>query len=87
MAGRHKGTPKTGGRRPGTPNKNTTAIKDAFKQAFDDMGGAEALVTWGRENQTDFYKLASKLIPVDMNAKLEGDLNINWPLPKTPLDE
>jgi hypothetical protein len=52
------------GRVKGVPNKTTKLIKEAFAEAFDKLGGADALVTWGRENQTEFYKLASKLIPI-----------------------
>lgn len=62
---------KTGGRRPGSPNKFTSSVKDAFAEAFNKLGGAEALFLWGKENQTDFYKLASKLIPADVNMAVE----------------
>ena len=65
-----KGKPKTGGRKPGVVNKATASVKEAFAEAFDKLGGAEALVAWGRENPTDFYKLASKLIPTDVNMAL-----------------
>jgi hypothetical protein len=71
-AGRPKGTPKTGGRKPGTPNKTTVAVKEAFKQAFDDLGGTSALVTWAMENPTQFYQLYSKLIPTEIDATLSG---------------
>jgi hypothetical protein len=71
-AGRPKGTPKTGGRKAGTPNKTTVAVKEAFKQAFDDLGGTSALVTWAMENPTQFYQLYSKLIPTEIDATLSG---------------
>jgi hypothetical protein len=66
--GRPKGSPKTGGRKKGTPNKATTAVKEAFRQAFEDLGGTQALVTWAMENPTQFYQLYSKLIPTDVNV-------------------
>lgn len=56
------------GRKPGSPNKSTVAAKQAFQLAFDELGGVEALTTWARSNETDFYKLFSKLIPQDVNA-------------------
>jgi hypothetical protein len=71
-AGRPKGTPKTGGRKAGTPNKTTVAVKEAFRQAFDDLGGTQALVTWAQENPTQFYQLYSKLIPTEIDATIAG---------------
>lgn len=57
---------KWGGRQKGTPNKITTSIKEGFKLAFDAIGGHEELAKWGMENRTEFYKLASKLIPTEI---------------------
>lgn len=62
----------TGGSRKGIPNKTTASIKDAFKQAFEGMGGAQALQSWGAENPNLFYPLASKLIPAEIVGK-DGD--------------
>lgn len=61
---------KTGGRVAGTPNKATATAKQAFQLAFDEIGGPQALAAWAAENQTDFYKLFSKLIPQDVNANI-----------------
>lgn len=54
------------GRPKGAVNKTTASVKEAFKAAFDDLGGAAALVEWAKGNPTDFYKLASKLIPTEL---------------------
>lgn len=54
---------KTGGRTKGTPNKVTTAFKSAVLAAFDNLGGEDGLTAWARENQTEFYKIAARLIP------------------------
>lgn len=64
-----KPRPSGAGRRAGTPNKTTASIKAAFVAAFDNLGGIPALVEWGKENPTDFYKLVSRLIPVEVQAK------------------
>ena len=58
------------GRPKGTPNKLTASIKDAFRLAFDAIGGTDALAAWAKENQTDFYKLAARLIPVEIQGKV-----------------
>jgi hypothetical protein len=63
---------KTGGRRKGTPNRFTSAMRDAFRQAFDDLGGVPQLVEWAKENRTDFYKLAARLIPTEIEATGDG---------------
>ena len=59
---------KTGGRKPGTPNKVTASIKAAFTEAFVSMGGVPALVKWGKSNRTEFYKLAGRLIPHEVHG-------------------
>ena len=66
--GRPKGLPKTGGRKAGTPNKTTASMREAWREAFDELGGVPSLVSWGRENPTEFYKLVTKLIPQDVTS-------------------
>lgn len=61
------GTPGPG-RPKGMPNKATASIKAAFLEAFERRGGADALLRWAEDNETEFYKLASKLIPTEVNA-------------------
>lgn len=65
---------KTGGRKKGTINKFTASAKEAFQLAFDEMGGASELKAWALENQTQFYKLYSRLIPVD--ATINGNVTV-----------
>lgn len=62
----HKGHKKAGGRKPGSKNKTTSAVKAALVQAFDEMGGVETLVAWGKKNKTEFYKIWSKLLPTEI---------------------
>lgn len=57
--------PEGAGRKKGIPNKVTTKAREAFALAFDDIGGGKALAQWAEENQTEFYKLYARLIPVD----------------------
>jgi hypothetical protein len=61
-----KGHKKAGGRRPGTPNKTTTAVKAALVEAFDGLGGTAALIEWGKLNPGEFYKLWAKLLPTEI---------------------
>jgi hypothetical protein len=66
--GRPKGLPKTGGRKKNTPNKITATFKTALLEAFQDLGGTEALVRWARRHQTEFYKICARLIPHEVSG-------------------
>lgn len=55
------------GRPKGSKNKTTLQIKQAFLEAFVELGDVPGLVAWGRENLTDFYKLAARLIPTEQH--------------------
>jgi hypothetical protein len=46
-----------------TPPKITAKARDHLAAAFDYMGGVPALVIWGRENPTEFYRIWARLIP------------------------
>jgi hypothetical protein len=62
---------KTGGRRPGSINRTTASVKAALVAAFDELGGVEALVKWGRKNPNLFYPLWARLAPTEV--KVEGE--------------
>lgn len=71
------------GRPKGVPNKVTASMRQAWMDAFDKLGGVDALVAWGRTNPDDFYKAVTKLIPLDLTSggeKLSGVVV----LPPTP---
>jgi hypothetical protein len=61
-----------GGSRKGKPNKLTKSVKEAFEIAFNELQSDKKanLATWAKENTTDFYRLAAKLIPTSLNADL-----------------
>ena len=65
---------KTGGRQVGTLNKITATFKDAIRTVYEDIGGHAAFAAWAKKNQTDFYKIAARLIPTE-TASIE-DTNI-----------
>ena len=56
---------KTGGRKPGTPNKVTADERAAMQEAFRRMGDVRALSDWASQNPTEFYKLWARLIPAE----------------------
>jgi hypothetical protein len=78
MAGRPKGLPKTGGgNRKGVPNKATKAIKDMIEGALSAVGGQKYLEQQAIENPVAFMGLVGKILPKDINAKVEGQMVIN----------
>lgn len=58
---------KSGGRKKGSLNKITMAFKEAVKTVYDEIGGDEAFAEWAKENKTDFYKIAARLIPTEIS--------------------
>lgn len=67
---------KFGGRKKGSKNKFTMTAKKAFEFAFDKIGGAEHLAGWAAENPNDFYKLFSKLLPLESFTEHSGQVSL-----------
>lgn len=61
---------KTGGRRPGSPNKIAGSIKQAVIDTFNEIGGVKHMRKWAKKQPTEFYRLAGRLIPTE--TKVEG---------------
>lgn len=70
--GRKKGTPKTGGRKAGTPNKQTALLKDIILEALDKAGGKAGgvayLVKQAKENPTAFLTLLGRVLPTQVSG-------------------
>ncbi len=64
-----------GGRPKGSKNKFTT-LKQAFLDAFEDIGGAEELVKWGQQdkNKAQFYQMITKLLPREIQAEVKHSI-------------
>jgi hypothetical protein len=67
---------KTGGRQKGTPNKTTQAAKDAIARAAEELGGADRLVAWAKEdpaNERLFWgTIYPKLLPLQLSGEGGG---------------
>ena len=62
--GRPKGSPKTGGRARGTPNRLSAANKECVDAAFKALGGVTALTAWAKDNPEVFYtRIWARLLP------------------------
>jgi hypothetical protein len=62
-----KGT-RYGGRTAGTPNVMSMSVKENILAVFNRLDGTAGMARWARENQTEFYKLYAKLLPIQVNA-------------------
>ena len=67
------GRAKTGGRQTGTPNGLTGAFKEAVRIVYGGLGGHANFLGWAKDNQTEFYKIASRLIPGEMQEGGKGE--------------
>lgn len=73
----NRNLPPGPGRPKGSKNKATASIKEAFREAFEELGGSEALVKWAlsdEKNKTEFYKLSTKLIPTEISGPDGGPI-------------
>ena len=90
MAGRPKGTPKTGGRKKGTPNKISSALKEAILEAAERAGGEDGIVGYlvvqALANPVAFMSLLGKVLPMtiadtgkDEETKYVVETRVVWP--------
>jgi hypothetical protein len=56
------------GRPKGSQNKSTKAFKDAVLRAYEGIGGDAAFQKWAKKNPTEFYRIASRLIPNEVTS-------------------
>lgn len=71
-----KGQEKIGGRKEGSINKLTKTVKERVLEVFNELQDDPTanMLSWAKEEPTEFYKIAAKLIPADINAKVEGKI-------------
>jgi hypothetical protein len=74
-----KGKEKTGGRVAGVPNKATRTVKEVFAQVFDELQDDPdaKLSVWAKANKTEFYKLSSKLLPIQIAGDADNPIAVN----------
>lgn len=62
-----------GGRPKGATNRLTRTVKETVLAAFNDLQNDPKanILTWAKDQPTEFYKIASKLIPTELNATVK----------------
>lgn len=53
------------GRPKGARNKVSGTAKENMVAVFTRLGGTAEMARWAKDNQTEFYKLYARLIPVE----------------------
>jgi len=48
----------------GAKNKVPQAAKENIQAVFVRLGGTKAMAEWANENKTEFYKIYSRLLPI-----------------------
>lgn len=76
---RPKGQPKFGGRQKGTPNKTTATMRQAIAAVYQALQKDHAddhghFTDWARNNPTEFYRIASKLLPLQVSGDADNPL-------------
>ncbi len=74
------GTPGPG-RPKGSKNRATQAIKEAVLDAFVRIGDVDGLVDWAKDNRTEFYRLAARLIPTETQVNSNGGVHFTLYVP------
>lgn len=69
----NKGKPK------GAVSHLTRTVKETVLAVFNDLqtDAQVNLLAWGKKNPTEFYKIAAKLIPTEVNATV-SEVTINF---------
>ena len=67
---------KVAGREKGTRNKVTKGCQENILEVFERIGGVKNFADWAMDNQTEFYRHYAKLLPLQVNAKIDGSIEI-----------
>lgn len=86
-------TPGNPGKPKGAVNKTTKQVKEVFAEVFAKLQSHKTakLEKWAAENPTEFYKLAAKLIPIQVGGDpanpIKTTLDVNIIHSDTPIAE
>jgi len=85
----NKGEAGTVMRLPRNKDFSRKDVVQAFSNAFELIGGTPRLALWAHQNEGDFFKLYSRLLPSQASSALgeANELVIKHVLPRGKLDE
>ncbi len=79
-----------GGRKKGSKNKIQKDLKEDILKVFRRMGGVRAMLTWAKDNQTEFYtRVVPRMIPqtASITATVEQTVTHRFDLTKLTFEE
>jgi hypothetical protein len=70
--------PVKAGRTKGTPNKLTRTVKECVLEAFNKLQEhpTSNILAWAEKNPKDFYQVAAKLIPTELNGQVDTVIKV-----------
>lgn len=60
----------------GAKGKIAGAAKDNIQAVFVRLGGTAAMAKWAEDNQTDFYRIYSRLLPHEVTGADGGPVQV-----------
>jgi hypothetical protein len=78
---------KTGGRKKGTPNKVTGAVRDMILAALSAVGGQKYLEKQAAANPVAFMSLLAKVMPTQISADVQHNYVARIPSLSNDMDE
>src|SRR6516164_827992 len=67
---------KLGGRKPGSLNKTTVALKDAILAAFHKTGGVDYLVWLSKEHPSAYATLLGRVLPTEIDGSFKAQVDM-----------
>jgi hypothetical protein len=67
---------KTGGRKPGVPNKVTGDVRAMIVEALQTAGGAQYLAAQAHDNPSAFMALVGRALPKEMTVDNTGSMTL-----------
>jgi hypothetical protein len=81
-----KGSPKTGGRQKGVPNKLTMDVRKAIIEAFEKAGGVDYLHQLATTDPKTFCTLLGKAVPTMVAGDAENPIQLKTKVEFVVLD-
>lgn len=66
------------GRKPGTRNHHTKTTLQQYAEVFEKLGGVSAMLRWAKTNETEFYRIHARTLPLDVTSNGKELAVLTW---------